>query len=262
MAAGVTLLTAAADFSISELVTRAGALAAVAATIGLLLVLPLYLTQRREVRRLLEWQQREPERGDSGSQAPAAPAPAAPGVAVPRVPQTGPLTPAERVTADRPALERITTERPALTSPSFWSKLIARGPRHPLVISGVALLVGVAAVAAVALTGPGRGEEAAQGSNLDRSAIGVVVLNGSSQTALAGKVADSLAADGFTDVRTGTTGTSRQTVVLFARQRRREATAVSRRLGVKVIQPLDRPLRAVAPEADVVVVAGEDRARG
>lgn len=250
------LLIAATDFSMSELVTRAGALAAIGATIGLLLVLPLYLTQRREVRRLLDWQEREPERGDPGS--PPMPAPL---TATPVPVQTGALTPAERVTADRPALERITTERPAVTSPSFWSRLIARGPRHPLVISAVALVIGVAAVAAVALTGPGGTEDATKGTNLDRSAVNVVVLNGSSRTALAGKVADSLAAAGFTDVRTGTTGTSGQTVVLFNKQRRREAMAVSRRLGVKVIQPLDRQLRAVAPEADVVVVAGEDRAR-
>lgn len=259
MATGVTLLAAAADFSMSELVTRAGALAAIGATVGLLLVLPLYLTQRREVRRLLDWQQREPERGDPGPAVAPRPTSAAP---VGRPTQPGALTPAERVTADRPALERITTERSAVTSPSFWSGLIARGPRHPLVLSAIALLIGVAAVAAVALTGPGVGEEERKGSSLDRSAVNVVVLNGSSQTALAGKVADSLAADGFTDVRTGTTGTSAQTVVLFAKRRRREATAVSRRLGVKVIQPLDRRLRAIAPEADVVVVAGEDRARG
>jgi hypothetical protein len=259
MMTGLPLLTgAAADFSVSELVTRAGALAAIAASIGLLLVLPLYLTQRREVQRLLEWQRREPERGDAGQPAPA---PVTPATATLPPPQPGPLTPAERVTADRPALERITAERPALTSPSFWSRLIARGPRHPLVISAVALLVAVAAVAAVALTGPSGGGEATKGSNLDRSAVSIVVLNGSSQTALAGKVADSLAAAGFTESRTGTTGTSGQTVVLFDKRRRREAKAVSRQLGVKVVQPLDRQLRAIAPEADVVVVAREDRAR-
>lgn len=250
------VLLGAADLSASELATTAGALAAIAASAGLLLVVPLYVTQSREIRRLLEWQQREPDRGESVVATPAE-------TIVPptRVPQTGPLSPAERVTVDRPALERITAERAALTSPSFWRRTLARGPRHPLVLSAAALLVAVAVVAVVAVTGPGGGEEPARESGLDRSTVGVVVLNGSSQAGFAGKVADSLAADGFTEVRTGTTGTSRQTVVLFDKQRRREADLVARQLGVKVVQPLDRGSRAIAPDADVVVVAGEDRTR-
>ncbi len=254
MGASLSMLPLAADFSITELATRAGAFAAVAASLGLLLVLPLYLTQRREVRRLLEWREHEPERGEGDALAPTlAPAP--------RSAEIGPLSPAERVTADRPALERITAERAAITSPSFWRRTIARGPRHPLILSAAALLVAIAVVAVVALAGPGGGEESGGQGKLDRGAVNVIVLNGSSKSGFAGKVADSLAADGFTEVRTGTTGTSRQTVVLFDRQRRREAKVIARQLGVEVVQPLDRASRAVAPDAAVVVVAGEDRAR-
>lgn len=254
MDAPLSLLPLAVDFSITELATRAGAFAAVAASLGLLLVLPLYLTQRREVRRLLEWREREPERGEQDTLAQTlAPAP--------RGPQIGPLSPADRVTADRPALERITAERAAITSPSFWRRTIARGPRHPLVLSAAALLVAVVVVAIVALTGPGGGEESGGQGGLDRAEVNVVVLNGSSKSGFAGKVADSLAAEGFSEVRTGTTGTSRQTVVLFDRDRRREAKVIARQLGVDVLQPLDRASRAVAPDAAVVVVAGEDRAR-
>lgn len=249
-------LLAAGDLSVSDLATTVGGLAAIAASAGLLLVVPLYVTQSREIRRLLQWQQLEPHRGESAVAAAAE-------TLVPstRAPQTGRLSPAERVTVDRPALERITAERAALNSPSFWRRTLARGPRHPLVLSAAALLIAVAVVAVVAVTGPGGGEEPARGGGLDRSAVGVVVLNGSSQAGFAGKVADSLAADGFTEVRTGTTGTSRQTVVLFDMQRRREADLVARQLGVKVVQPLDRSSRAIAPDADVVVIAGEDRTR-
>jgi hypothetical protein len=240
-----------ADFS--DVLAAAGGLAAIAAIIGMLLVLPLYLTQRREIKRLLKWQELEPERGDEGAPAATAPIPARPTTATA-------LSPAERITLDRPALERITAERAALESPSLWRRLLARGPRHPLVLTALTVVVAVVIVAAVALTASLTQPEGGDGPGLDRGEVELVVLNGSSTPALAGKVADSLGAAGFEDIRTGTTGTSRQTIVLFAPGSRRAARVLGRELGVQVIQPLDRETRSRAPGAEVVVVAGEDRA--
>lgn len=240
----------------TDILVKAGDAAGVVAVLALLLVLPLFISHRREVRRLLDWQSLEPARGEGGDlpagQGAVTTAPAAP---------TRTLSPAERVTADRPALERLTAERAAIESPSFWRRLIARGPRHPLVLAGLALVLAVGLVVVVSLTGSIGDNDPDTSGRFDRTTVSLVVLNGSSKTALADKVADSLTAAGFEDVRTGTTATSRQTVVLYGKGNRRAAEILRRELGVNVVQRLDRAAKAAAPEADVVVVAGEDYAR-
>jgi hypothetical protein len=252
-----TILLGADSGVATDLLVRAGGAAGVVAVLALLLVLPLFITHRREIKRLLEWQSLEPARGE-GTDRPAGQGTVATASAA-SAPRT--LSPAQRVTADRPALERITTERAAIESPSFWRRLIARGPRHPLVLAGLALVLAVGTVAVVSLTGSIGDNEPDTSGRFDRTTVSLVVLNGSSKTALADKVADSLTAAGFDDVRTGTTATSRQTVVLYDKGHRRAAEVLRRELGVNVVQRLDRPARAAAPDADVVVVAGEDYAR-
>jgi hypothetical protein len=266
MDAAVILLAAEEPALEIELLIRAGGFASVIALLGLLFVLPLYLGQRREIRRLLRWQELEPHRGDEGSEldVPAkAPAATTTATAATAVARPGETSPAARVTADRPALARITAERAAIESPSFWRRLIARGPRHPLVISILAVLLAVGAVAIVATqtgTFSNGGDEVA-GGGLDRAAVDVVVLNGSSKAGLAQKVNDTLTAAGFEQIRTGATGTQKQTIVLFEKGNQKAARALKRVLGVNVIQPMDRTTRSLAQGADVVVVAGEDRAR-
>jgi hypothetical protein len=234
-----------------DLLVSFGGVAAATAMIGLLLILPLYLTQRREVQRLLEWSEREPDRGDA----------AAPSPEVTAFRSTESMTPAERVTVDRPALARITAERAALESPSFWRRLVARGPRHPLVLSAIGIAVAATAVVAVAVVIEPGGDADGRGGGFDRASVDVVVLNGSSRPALASKVADTLQAEEFNVVGTGVSAHSAQTIVLHANQQRRAATAIGRSLGVRVIQPFDQAARAAAAGADVVVIAGEDRAR-
>jgi hypothetical protein len=253
----VSVLSALADGLVMDVFVKAGAVAALVALIGLALVLPLYLTHRREVQRLLEWHEREPERGEGLHPPPTA---ARLGAAAPES-SSGWLSPAERVTADRPALKRITAERAALESPSFFRRLIARGPSHPLVLSLIALLVAVVGVALVAILDQPGGPERER-SNLDRAAVDLVVLNASSEPPLADKLADSMSAAGFTNVRTGATATVEETVVLFDERQRKAAEAVARELNVERTAPLDRQTRATVESADVVVVAGEDRGRG
>jgi hypothetical protein len=261
MDAGVILIGAEEPALEVELLIRAGGFAALVSLFGLLFVLPLYLSQRREIRRLLRWQELEPNRGDEGSELDV---PAGSGAATATaVARPGQTSPAARVTADRPALARITAERAAVESPSFWRRLIARGPRHPLVLSALAVLLAVAAVAAVATqTGTfSSDDEETAGGGLDRASVDLVVLNGSSKAGLAQKVTDTLTAAGFEQIRTGATGTQKQTVVLFEKGNEKTARALKRELGVNVIQPMDRTTRSLAQGADVVVVAGEDRAR-
>jgi hypothetical protein len=265
------LLLAAGDGLGRGLLLQAGGAAGLFAIIAMILVVPLYVTQRREVKRLLRWKELEPERGDDGAPAPAPVAPAtaaAPATAsypaTPR-PTGGYMSPAERVTADRPALSRITAERAAIQSPSFWRRLLARGPRHPLVLSLIAIFVAALVVVAVGLLSGGlsvdTGDSPGGSDAFDRAEVPVVVLNASGTAGLADRVADDVAAAGFENVRTGATGSSSQTVVLYDKGQKREAGAVARELGVEVLQPIDRESRSIAPEAAVVIVAGEDRAR-
>ncbi len=61
--AALPILLGAPESLDTELIEVLGALAAAMATVGLLLLLPIYLTHRREVERLLEWKEREPEAG-------------------------------------------------------------------------------------------------------------------------------------------------------------------------------------------------------
>lgn len=254
MAAGIVTLLGATQGIETELIVRVGGAAAAFATLGLLLVLPLYFSQRQEIRRLLRWQELEPHRGESEAERLAQAAAGATAITRP-----GELSPAERVTGERPALERITTERPALEEPSFWKRLIARGPRHPLVLSALAIGLAIAAVVVVSMTGQlDDSSSEGGGGKLDRAGLELVVLNASSKPSLADKVADGLTAAGFEQVRTGVTGTSKQTVVLFEKGNKRAAEVLKRELGANVVQPLDRTTKAAAPGAQVVVVAGED----
>lgn len=257
MVAGSAALVAASGGIAQDLINKAGAVAAAVALLGLLAVIPLYLSQRREVQRLLDWHEREPDAGEATAyRAPASGSHPTTG----SYPTTGTgLTPAERVTLDRPALKRITAERAALQSPSFWRRLIARGPSHPLVLSLIALLAAGAVVTTVAILARNEPEGRSKGADFDRAAVAVVVLNGSSQGSLENKLSDTIAAAGFTEVRTGTGVPADKTLVLYADLMKAEARVVARQLNIDKTEPLDRATGAMAPDADVVVVAGEDR---
>lgn len=243
-----------------DLVLQVGAYAGPAAALGLLLLAPLYLSQRRDVRRLRAWAEHEPERGEQPAPAPVAagPPPEAAG------PTPGPVTAAQRVAQERPAPTRITTEEAAVAARGGWRRFLVLGPRHPLVIAAAALLAGVVVfLGTLELLGDLGGEEGT-GGGLDRSEVEVTVLNATSTAGLADKVADDLSVNEFEIVGTDIADDARsRTTVLFEPGNRREAQAVARTIGVKQrhVDRIERPERAAADGAAVVVIAGEDRAR-
>src|SRR5690349_5733082 len=61
------LLLAAKDGLGQGLLVQAGGAAGLVAILAMALVIPLYVTQRREVKRLERWRELEPERGDDGA---------------------------------------------------------------------------------------------------------------------------------------------------------------------------------------------------
>jgi hypothetical protein len=263
-----------------------GAFVSLAALVGLLLALPLYLSQRRDVHRLRAWMEREPnhpaedvvasdtilDRAEAELEElgapPAAPAPDAAG----RPSGTTPVTPvpaARRVTTERPALERITMERAALEPHPRWRRFAARAtqPRVLATIGIVGVLVGLGGIFASErlLSGGDEGEPAGAGV-VNPADVDVAVLNGTSAEGLAGLVADDVAASGFTLVEGGITNAGSsfdQTVVMFTRGNERAAKKLARDLGVTAVQEINPEIRrAVADlDPDVVVIAGEDRTR-
>ena len=81
-------------------------------------------------------------------------------------------------------------------------------------------------------------------------------------TGLAGAVADDVEANGyFLGAVTNSPTPADQTIVLYERGHEEEAKVVANDLGVEVVQLIDPESRSLAEGADVVVVAGEDRAR-
>lgn len=243
-----------------ELFVPLGGAAGALALLGMLLLLPLYVTQRRTVRRLLEWQEREPGAGE-----PAEPEPA--WGRAPAAGTTGSMSAAaQRVTSERPALARIgTAERDAieLERSPFLKRVVERGPRHPLVISLLALLLAGAVFAAAALLLRANDDDAPSDRGVVASEVEVVVLNASTTAGLAGMVADDVAANRFIVAGTSAASdTAMRSIVRYADGFDREGLAVARKLGIQNLLEFDAEAEAAAAGATVVVIVGEDLARG
>ena len=259
---------------IVELIDRAGVVVAIAATLAFFLLLPLYVSQRRDLMRLRDWMEREP--GHPGEDLVASDAildraeaelealVSRPAEAGDTEVREGPaaISPAARVRGDRPALERVTMERAALDPHPRWHRFAQGATRTKALaaIGVVMLLVGAGGIfgAEQLLTD---GKDGGGGGSFDPSSVEVAVLNGTGESGLAQKVGDDLQAFGFRVATvTNTEPGFEQTVVMFQPGQEKAARKVARKIGVAKTQPIDRARREAAGEADVVVIAGEDRA--
>lgn len=260
----------------SEILDTVGGFIALGSLIGVLLLVPLYLSQRRDVRRLRGWREREPEYAEENlgtseqrldhaetelEEITGATAIAEPGASP--TPATG-ISAATRVTHERPALERITMERAALQPHPRWRRFVSRAtqPRALVAIGIAALLLGVGAIfASQQLLSDDEPSTAPKAGRIDASQVEVAVLNGTSINGLAGKVASDIEASGYkVGAVTNTEPGLKQTEVMFADGQKPAAQKVASDLGVEDVSELERDLRELAAGADVVVVAGEDRA--
>ena len=261
---------------VGEIFDTVGGFIALGALVGVLLLLPLYLSQRRDVHRLRAWMEGEPEypaqnlatseqRLDAaeleleeitGETVIAEPEPG--------TTPAGGVSAAARVTHERPALERITMERAALLPHPRWRRFAARAtqPRVLVAVGFVALLLGVAAIVVTQdLLSTDEGPRGPHVGAINPADVEVAVLNGTSINGLAGKVASDIEASGYkVGAITNTAPGAERTEVFYADQQKPAAEKVARDLGVQKVAPLERDLRELAAGADVVVVAGEDRA--
>lgn len=267
---------------VSEIFDTVTGFIALAAALGVLLLIPLYFSQRRDVRRLRDWVGREPQyaTGDLATserrldeaeteleeilgEGPATGEEEATEVRPPATGET-PIPAATRVTHDRPALERITMERAALAPHRRWRRFVdsVTQPRVLIAIGVVALLLGVGAIfASQQLLSDDEGPRGPHVSRINPADVTVAVLNGTSVSGLAGKVGSDIEASGYQlGAVTNTDPDYPKTVVMYADKQKPAAQRVARDLGVKEVSELDRELRDLVGDADVVVIAGEDRA--
>jgi hypothetical protein len=158
-------------------------------------------------------------------------------------------------------------ERAALEPHPRWRRFRTRvtRPRVLALIALVAVTVGVAALIgsrALLEHGAGDGGHRHRPGTVVPSQVSVAVLNGTAAPGLAAQVSETLHENHF---KRGAIATSRkqyqQTVIMYGGGEKRAAERVAHVLGVTPVQRIDRATRAVAGRADVVVIAGSDRAK-
>jgi len=256
-----------------------------AACVGFLFLLTLYLSQRRDLVRLQTWMAQAPDHPDGDLAASEAlldraeaeleeilgvegpqEAPLEPTVVAPTTPaQTTGAAGTQQTTSERPALEQITTEREALLPHPGWHRFWGwvGQPRVLALIALGAVILGLGGIFASErlLNESGDTTTARKPGAIVPESVSVAVLNGTSVQGLAGKVASDVEVNDFS---LGDVGTTRkeydQTVVMYETGQRKAADKVARTLGVKPIQPIDRQTQREAGGAEVVVIAGKDRA--
>jgi LytR cell envelope-related transcriptional attenuator len=252
---------------ITDVVDQAGAIIAIAAGIGILLLLPLYLSQRRDLKRLVDWMDSEPEHPVADTVASEQILDRAE-AELERLTGEQPAVVAEpsgaaaRVTSERPALERVTMERAALLPHPRWRRFRDRvtQPRWLAAIAAGAVLLAVAGIFGSQLLLE-TDEGPPKAARVDTSEVSVAVLNGTTVPGLGQKVGDDVEANAFSlGAVTTFPDPVDQTVVMFERGFEQEASRLSAKLGALPVQPIDRQAQRLADGADVVVIAGQDRA--
>jgi hypothetical protein len=254
-----------------------------AAVVGFVFLLALYVSQRRDLMRIHQWMEAVPDhpaedlarsealldRAEAeleeilGVEAPAEATAERTAVAPPSA--APPVPTSQTTTGERPALEQITTEREALLPHPRWRRFAARvsQPRVLGLIALGAVILGLAGIfGADRLLNDNSGPEqrAPKPGAVVPHDVTVAVLNGTSVPALAPKVADDVTANKF---QLGNVGSSRkeydQTVVMYEPGQKKAADKLAHDLGVNPVQKIDRPNQQAAGDADVVVIAGKDR---
>jgi hypothetical protein len=269
-----------------DLAQQVGSYVGVASFVGLAVFLPLFLSQARDIRRLRVWSEREPNAADEAEQAAAASARVAKQAVIARA--TGEAeaaraevkaaardaaamtrSPAERIAADRPATTRVTGERAAIAAEPAWRRWLSRGPNARQlvwIVVGVFALGLAVALVALQLAGEGDSTESTPEPTVEergvvKADVEVAVLNATAVPGLAAKVGDDVEANGFTlGAVTNSELPADDSQVLFERGHEEEAQAVADDLGIRSVELIDSETSNLADGADVVVIAGEDRA--
>jgi len=237
-----------------EVLERVGAYAGLAAFLGLAILVLLYFSQARDVRRLREWAGRAPERtGEAVTQHHIPPVP---------IEEAGRRR-------RRPLRERISR---MYIPPARYLALAAVGI---LVLTGATFgmlqLVGDDEPSGSSATSAGdrpsksgareRDGQRRASVNVNPADVTVAVLNGTTIAGLAAQVAEEARADGFTlgTVTNAARTDQARSQVLYRDDQKDAAAAVSDRLGIRSAGQVDPLTAELAGSFDVVVLVGSDR---
>jgi len=96
---------------------------------------------------------------------------------------------------------------------------------------------------------------------VDPATVTVSVLNGTTVQGLAAQIGDQVEAGGFQlgNVTNATEQERAESVVLYTQGAKPDAVAVGRKLRISQTEPIDPSTQALAGDASVVVVVGNDR---
>jgi hypothetical protein len=237
-----------------DLVERVGAYAGLAAFFGLAILVLLYFSQARDVRRLREWAGRAPERAtETGA------------------PQHYlPPTPIEEVSKRqrKPLRERL-------------KRIHVPQVRYLALVAGGVVILAGAGLAAFQLVGDdgqagssgqptkrqaggsggGGGKSPPAAANIRPSDVTVAVLNGTTVAGLAAQVGEEATADGFTlgTVTNAARTDQTRSQILYRKGQKAAADLVANRLGIRSTAPVDALSAELAGSFDVVVLVGADR---
>lgn len=250
------------------MIEQIGAFAGFAAFLGLAVLALLSFTHGRDIRRLREWAGSAPERDAE------------------RKEQTSTIA-AQRAEELRALQEARTAEHQAVSSREERRRRReegqpgeSRGERlrgrfsglgeiaaNPLALVAVFLvLVVVIGGGAYLLLSGGEGSSSGQGSKqaaakIKPAEIETAVLNGTAVPGLAATWGDKVEEKGFQlGAVTNSSASFSESVVMFKRGRKPEASKVAKQLKIKKVQLMNGEIESVSAGAPVAVVVGEDNA--
>jgi hypothetical protein len=260
---------------VRELIELAGAVAGLAAFLGLAVLALLYFSQARDVRRLREWAGGAPERDSPVSEATAELA-AQRSEELRRIEEERRRQEEARRAEERAAAlrehRRQRRER-GLPEETRWERIRNRvgvprpdgrlpAPRFMALIVGAVIVLGVGTYLLIdEVLRDDDGARVAAENGLRPGEIDVAVLNGTAVSGLAGRFADRLERDGFQPGAVTNSPSSFSTsVVMFSRGHKPEARQVARDLRIRELTLMTPEVATPAAGAPVAVVIGEDRA--
>lgn len=253
-----------------------------ASVVGILLLLPLYLSQRRDVLRLREWMLQDPEHPLADLERSERLLDQAEieleqtyvqrGEPVPGTmefqalhPETIAAAAEAGLTGEHPALDQLTIERAALEPHPRLKRFGGRitQPRWLASIGVAALAIAVAGIVIVQQVLSDDGGDSSGETAVELSGLEVAVLNTTSASGVAGKTARQIEESGYLRGTVGVLDRAQdQTLVMYAEGQLRGAKRVAKQLGGVAVQEIDQEVEAAADGADVVVILGEDRVGG
>lgn len=260
-----------------ELIELVGAIAGLAAFLGLAVLALLHFTQARDVRRLREWAGGAPER-DAGLRQETSALAAERSEELRHIEEERRRQEEARKAEERAVAmreERRERREKGLPEETRWERIRGRfgggpesgrlpAPRYLALIAGGVIILGAGSYLLVdrGIDDDGAGSRRTAAANgLQPGEIEVAVLNGTAVSGLAGRFGDKLERDGFRlGAVTNSPSSFTTTVVMFTRGHKPEARRVGRDLRIKDLTLMTDDVATPAAGAPVAVVIGEDRA--